>query len=55
MREIVFSTAAINKFSSRENLKHLRKLFSRTTAKTECRRIVKLIEEEEEAMRKAER
>jgi hypothetical protein len=34
-------------FVREQNLRHLRALLARTTDKTECRRIVDLIEEEE--------
>ncbi len=37
----------MERFIRQENPKHLRELLARTTDKTECQRIVKLIEEEE--------
>jgi hypothetical protein len=37
----------MNKSATRDNLKHLRELLTRTNDEAECRRIVNLIEENE--------
>jgi hypothetical protein len=37
----------MNRFVHEQNLKHLREVLARTTNDSECRRIVELIEEEE--------
>jgi hypothetical protein len=44
--------ALMNRFVHEQNLKHLREVLTRTTDEGECRRIVQLIEEEEEDARK---
>ena len=38
----------MNRFVHEQNLKHLREVLTRTTDEGECRRIMELIEEEEE-------